>query len=176
MSDILANKKSPQLARVLRSPALLLASWWGTGLSPWAPGTIGSLAALPFCAVCLLYLPLWAVCGVMGLLVAVGVWSAGIAGDAWGQVDHGAIVIDEVLGQLLAVALPYYVIGYRGAGLEFWIVGFALFRLFDISKPWPASYFDQRMKTAWGVMLDDVAAGIWAGLLAIPLLWGLALL
>ena len=118
--------------------------------------------------------------GVAAVLMWVGVWCADTAGTAWGQVDHGAIVIDEVLGQLLALALPFFVLrdvlgqGPHEPGL--WILGFLLFRLFDITKPWPASYFDRRVKTAWGVMLDDIAAGIWAGVVAIPLLLGLATL
>jgi len=180
MSKAAIKPHPPTLAQVLGSPALLLATWWCTGLSPRAPGTVGSLAALPLCALCLLHLPFWGVLGVAAVLLWVGVWCAGTAGAAWGQVDHGAIVIDEVLGQLLAVAVPYFVlrVGFEQGPNELvlGIVGFVLFRLFDITKPWPASYFDRQVKTAWGVMLDDVAAGIWAGVVAIPLLVGLAVL
>lgn len=180
MNEARENTDPPTIAQVLGSPALLLATWWCTGLSPRAPGTVGSLAALPLCALCLLYLPLWGVLGVAAVLLWVGVWCADTAGKAWGQVDHGAIVIDEVLGQLLALALPFFVLrdvlGQGPNELGLWILGFLLFRLFDITKPWPASYFDRRVKTAWGVMLDDIAAGIWAGVVAIPLLLGLATL
>ena len=101
------NVEAPTAAEVIKSPALLLATWWGTGLSPRAPGTVGSLAALPFCSIWLLYLPPWGVAGVALLLLFLGVWAAEQAGAAWGKPDHGAIVIDEVLGQLLALALPY---------------------------------------------------------------------
>jgi len=167
------NVEAPTAAAVIKSPALLLATWWGTGLSPRAPGTVGSLAALPFCSIWLLYLPPWGVAGVALLLLFLGVWAAEQAGAAWGKPDHGAIVIDEVLGQLLALALPYYVLGASAVSFQFLLVGFVLFRLFDIAKPWPVSYFDNHWKSGWGVMLDDVVAGLLAGLgalLVLPLL------
>ena len=107
------------------------------------------------------------------MLLFIGVWTAKQAGKAWGKVDHGAIVIDEVLGQLLALALPFYVLDASAISLEFLLVGFLLFRLFDIAKPWPVSHFDNHWKSGWGVMLDDVAAGFLAGLgglLILPLL------
>lgn len=167
------NSEVPTVAQVLRSPALMLATWWGAGLSPRAPGTVGSLVALPFCCVWLLTLPAWGVAGVGLMLLFLGVWAAEQAGKAWGKVDHGAIVIDEVLGQLLALALPYYVLGVPVTSFEFLLVGFLLFRIFDVAKPWPVSYFDIHWKSGWGVMLDDVAAGLLAGsvaLLVLPLL------
>ena len=107
------------------------------------------------------------------MLLFLGVWAAEQAGAAWGKPDHGAIVIDEVLGQLLALALPYYVLGASAVSFQFLLVGFVLFRLFDIAKPWPVSYFDNHWKSGWGVMLDDVVAGLLAGLgalLVLPLL------
>ena len=167
------NSQLLTVAQVLKSPALLLATWWGAGLSPRAPGTVGSLAALPFCYFWLLALPAWGVAGLGLTLLFIGVWAAKQAGKAWGKVDHGAIVIDEVLGQLLALALPFYVLDASAISLEFLLVGFLLFRLFDIAKPWPVSHFDNHWKSGWGVMLDDVAAGFLAGLgglLILPLL------
>ena len=169
MSEAGSIAREPEPKEVLRSPALLLATWFGTGLVPRAPGTVGSVAALPCCVMALLYLPPWAVLVTAGVLLCLGSWAAAVAGQRWGQVDHGAIVIDEVLGQLIAVALPFYVLTPEAVGLGFWLLGLALFRAFDIAKPWPVSYFDQHMKSALGVMLDDVAAGIGAGLLAIAM-------
>ena len=113
------NSQLPTVAQVLKSPALLLATWWGAGLSPRAPGTVGSLAALPFCYFWLLALPAWGVAGLGLTLLFIGVWAAKQAGKAWGKVDHGAIVIDEVLGQLLALALPFYVLDASAISLEF---------------------------------------------------------
>ncbi len=167
------SNQSPSVGQVIKSPGLLLATWWGSGLSPKAPGTVGSVAALPFCYFWLLTLPGWGVAGVALLLLLLGVWAAEQAGEAWGKVDHGAIVIDEVLGQLLALALPFYAMGASAISLELLLVGFLLFRLFDVAKPWPVSYFDNHWKSGWGVMLDDVAAGVLAGLgglLILPLL------
>ena len=167
------NSEAPTVAEVIKSPALLLATWWGTGLSPRAPGTVGSVAALPFCTFWLLYLPAWGVAGVAFVLLILGVWAAEQAGAAWGKADHGAIVIDEVLGQFLALAVPCYVLGASAASFHLLLVGFVLFRFFDIAKPWPVSYFDKHWKSGWGVMLDDVVAGLLAGLgavLVLPLL------
>ncbi len=91
-----------------------------------------------------------------------------------GKVDHGAIVIDEVVGQLIAVAIPFYLLGVAILSLpEALFLGFVAFRLFDIVKVWPADYFDVHSKNGWGVMLDDVFAGIWAGI--VVALLGLAL-
>ena len=151
--------------------AEVLASWFGAGFSPVAPGTVGSLAALPFVALVLMLDIQWVlVCSL--LLMLVGVWSAGIAGRHWGQVDHGSIVIDEVLGQLLAIAIPHYLLGGQIAPVWLYSLGFLGFRLFDIVKPWPADVFDRRAKNGWGVMLDDVVAGIWAGpVVTLLLMW-----
>jgi phosphatidylglycerophosphatase A len=136
-------------------PASLIATWFGAGLLPWAPGTWGSLAALPFA---------WAIAavfGVGGLLVAaalaflLGWWAAERVGRASGVEDQGAIVIDEVAGQWLAVAVaPLDPIAY--------LLGFLLFRLFDITKPWPASWADRSLPGGLGVMTDDVVAGLYA--------------
>jgi phosphatidylglycerophosphatase A len=168
------NSQLPSVGQVIRSPALLLATWWGSGLSPRAPGTVGSVAALPFCYLWLLTLPGWGVAGVAFVLLFLGVWAATQAGEAWGKVDHGAIVIDEVLGQLLALAIPFYVMSTSVISLELLLIGFVLFRLFDVSKPWPVSYFDNHWKSGWGVMMDDVAAGVLAGLGALLVLTLLA--
>jgi phosphatidylglycerophosphatase A len=169
-----ATAEAISAASVIRSPSLLIASWFLSGLAPVAPGTAGSLAALPLVAAVLHMLPLpWTVALVV-LLFGLGVWSASEAGRRWGKVDHGAIVIDEVVGQLIAVAIPFYLLGDAILSLpEALFFGFVAFRLFDIVKVWPADYFDVHSKNGWGVMLDDVFAGIWAGIVVVIL--GLAL-
>ena len=101
------NGEAPTAAVVIKSPAWLLATWWGTGLSPRAPGTVGSLAALPFCSIWLLYLALWGVAGDALLPMYMGVWAAVQAGAAWGKPGTGCLVIDGVLDQLLAPGRPY---------------------------------------------------------------------
>jgi phosphatidylglycerophosphatase A len=143
--------------------AIVIASWFGSGFAPKAPGTVGSLAALPLIWPLLYFSPLWLVVVVTIFLFLAGIWAAGVAGRAWGKVDHGSIVIDEVVGMVLAVSVPFYLLGQWADMLMVAAVSFMTFRCFDIAKPWPVSLIDRRMKTGMGVMLDDVAAGLYAG-------------
>ena len=136
----------------------LIATWFGVGLVPGAPGTAGSLAALPFAWAIATYL------GPLGLAVAVaaafvaGVWASGRYARKRGVADPGAVVIDEVAGQWLALVLvPPSLVNYA--------IGFALFRLFDVIKPWPISALDRGVKGGLGVMLDDLLAGALAAIL-----------
>lgn len=141
----------------LKRPSALLATWFGSGLLPKAPGTWGSLAALPFA---------WAIQsqgGQIALLVAavlvfvIGIWASDRMAQELGIKDPGSIVIDEVAGQWLALAfVPLSIWSY--------VAGFILFRLADITKPWPASLADRRVAGGLGIMLDDVIAGAYAGL------------
>ncbi len=129
-----------------------LAVWFGAGLSPKAPGTMGSLAALPFAWVITLHF------GALGLLLAsaavflIGIWASGAVIKRDGDPDPGEVVIDEVAGQWLAL-IP--------AGLDpvLFAVGFFAFRLFDIWKPWPIGWADRSIKGGPGVMADDLLAG-----------------
>lgn len=133
----------------------LLATWFGCGLSPRAPGTVGTLGAIPV-GVALLYCG-----GIEGLLAAtmiifaLGLWAAREYERHTGAHDPGAIVIDEVAGMWLAMAVA-------GLNVVMIILAFALFRLFDIKKPWPVSWADQKLPGAWGVMTDDMIAGAYA--------------
>ena len=137
----------------LSHPAGFLATGGGVGLLRPAPGTWGSLLALPLAAVIV-----WSA-GEIGLLVAAaiatgaGTWAAAYVGRG-GDHDAGIIVIDEIAGQWLCLVPVAYDFGL-------YVVAFALFRLFDIAKPWPASWVDRRLKTPFGVMLDDVVAGLY---------------
>jgi phosphatidylglycerophosphatase A len=132
---------------------VILAAWGPCGFSPVAPGTAGTLGAIPLWWA-LSLLPRPALPLAILLLTALGIVAAGRAGRYWGVTDASAIVLDEVVGYLVTVALVPF--SWPAAAL-----GFALFRIFDVTKPWPVSVFD-RMKSAWGVMLDDVAAGLFA--------------
>jgi phosphatidylglycerophosphatase A len=134
----------------------LLATWFGSGLLPKAPGTWGSLAALPF-AFAIHYLA-----GQFALLLAsltifaIGCWASGVHAKRLGVKDPGEIVIDEVAGQWLTLAfVPVSAWAY--------VAGFVLFRLADIFKPWPASWLDRKVEGGLGVMADDMAAGLYAG-------------
>ncbi len=136
----------------MRSPINFIALGFGTGLAPVAPGTFGTLPAL------LLWIPLsnlhWSVyLAIVTAMAVAGIWICQIASDSSGHHDHGSIVWDEIVGYLIAVfAIPF--------SLTAMVVGFVLFRLFDIAKPWPISWADKQVKGGLGIMLDDVIAGL----------------
>jgi len=145
-----------RLLRVGHALAVLIGTGCGTGFSPVASGTVGSLVGVA------LYLPLAAaglpaVAIAVAVLFPIGVWAAGVCGRRYGAHDHGRIVVDEIVGQIIALAS----IPARPGWL---IAGFLLFRLFDIWKPFPAGRIDARWRTPFGVMADDVVAGVYANL------------
>jgi phosphatidylglycerophosphatase A len=143
--------------------AHLLATWFGAGRLPRAPGTWGSLVALPFAAALAWLGGPWLVLLATLAVFGLGVWASERYMAAVGLHDPAAIVIDEVVGQWLTVALlPLTPIAY--------LVGFVLFRIADMAKPWPARWIDRTMAGGVGVMLDDVVAGVYAGGLALVLL------
>ena len=143
--------------------SFVVASSFGVGYCPFASGTAGSLATLPLAfAVAYFY-------GVWGILVAAVIaFFAGIAASRevlkYTKHDPSLIVIDEVVGQLLAFALVADKLVANTQAWAVYVIGFALFRLFDIWKPQPARWADQKVLNAWGVMLYDVFAGIYAAL------------
>jgi phosphatidylglycerophosphatase A len=142
-------------------PKVLIATAGGAGLLPGAPGTWGSLLALPTGAAihALGGAAALASTAVIAFLVGWHASSAWLAADP-SRKDPGAIVIDEVVGQwLVLLVLPLDPLAYAG--------GFLLFRLFDIWKPWPVSFLDRRIGGGLGVMLDDVGAAIYAGAVAL---------
>jgi phosphatidylglycerophosphatase A len=144
-------------------PAVVLATWFGIGLLPIAPGSWASLAALPFG---------WAIrdrFGFAGLTAAaavaffVGWWAAGIVAKASAVEDPGAVVIDEVAGQwLVLTAAPLDPLAYA--------LAFLLFRVFDSWKPWPARWADRHVKGGLGIVLDDLLAAVYALLVLFGLL------
>ncbi|AYA03183.1 phosphatidylglycerophosphatase A [Acinetobacter sp. WCHAc010034] len=133
---------------------------FGSGLAPKAPGTFGSAFAL-------LFIPLWLVIGFSGTIIAValmsliGIYICGQTAKVMGVHDDGRIVWDEFAGQ----SLTFLPLLYLGAMNWFWaLAGFALFRLFDIWKPWPIRVIDRQVGGGFGIMLDDIIAGAWAAL------------
>ncbi len=143
----------------LRHPACLLATWFGIGLLRPAPGTLGSLIALPI-AWGIVYLggPI-ALAIATAMVFAVGCWASDVYEKAGDGKDPSPVVIDEVAGQwLVLIAAPLEPIYY--------LAGFVLFRLCDILKPWPANWADRSVGGGLGIMLDDVLAALY-GLLAI---------
>jgi phosphatidylglycerophosphatase A len=142
---------------VLRDPVHLLAFGLGTGLSPVAPGTVGSLLG-----VALAWLLQPAALGLqigVGLgLVLAGIWLCGESARRIGVHDHSGIVWDEI-------AAMYLVLFWVPPDVLTWAAGFLLFRLFDIWKPWPISDLDHRMRGGAGIMLDDLVAALYAACL-----------
>jgi phosphatidylglycerophosphatase A len=153
----------------LSNPAVLLATVFGIGWLPKAPGTWGSLAALPAAWW------LMSVGGVEALAVAsvvvfaIGVWACGGYSKATGTHDAGACVIDEVVGQwIVLLVVPLDPMFYAAA--------FLVFRFFDIVKPWPTGWADRAVHGGFGVMLDDVLAGIQGAVVMGLALWAIAAL
>jgi phosphatidylglycerophosphatase A len=138
----------------MRPIVLAIASGLGLGYIPVAPGTFGTMLAVPlFWAMS--YQPWWLYLLSLVALIALASFAAQAASVAWGETDCQKIVIDEVAGyattMFLAPALWQYA-----------LAGFIYFRIFDIVKPWPASYFDRHVHNGFGVVMDDVAAGAYA--------------
>lgn len=138
----------------LKNPVHFLALGFGSGLAAKAPGTFGTLAAVPLYLL-LAQLPLSWYLAVTLVCVLAGIYICDKAARDMGVHDHGAIVWDEVAGLLITmIAAP--------AGVLWLVVGFVLFRLFDIIKPWPIRWLDAKVEGGFGIMIDDVLAGIFA--------------
>ncbi len=138
---------------VWRNPVHFLAFGCGAGAAPLAPGTFGTLAAVPlYLFIADLHLPFYL--ALVTLLFVLGVWLCGETARDIGVHDHPGIVWDEVVGFLLAMtAAP--------PGWAWLVAGFLLFRLFDIWKPWPIRHLDRKLGGGVGIMLDDVIAGLY---------------
>jgi len=147
----------PVAARQLLNPSCLVALGFGSGLLPVAPGTAGTLAAVPLYLL-LQDLPLGAYLTVVLVFLFGGILVCGYTAARLGVHDHPAIVWDEVVGYLVTMtAAP--------AGWSWLAAGFVLFRLLDIIKPWPIGWLDRRVHGGTGIMLDDVIAGVFAAAL-----------
>jgi len=147
--------------------ALAVARLGPLGLSPWMPGTVGSAAAALLSPWLFLPLPAWARLSVLAAVFVLGARAAGRAETLLGRKDPGQVNIDELLGQWTTF-LPLARTADPGALL----LGFVLFRLFDILKPWPVRSSETWLPGGYGVMLDDLLAGVYAAasLLAIAAL------
>lgn len=146
------------------SPWHWLAFGCGAGLLKPAPGTWGTLIAVPF-AWMLSWLSLPARCGVVGVAALAGIWICGRVGRDLGVADHSGIVWDEIVGYWVAVIL------FEWSWLLA-LLAFGLFRLFDIAKPLVVGWLDRNLHGGLGVMADDLAAGVLTALLLAPLAWG----
>jgi phosphatidylglycerophosphatase A len=140
-----------------------IATWFGAGTSPIVSGTVGSLAALPFAYAIQITWGSWALFFAAIAMFIIGCWASEQFVKHSGKEDPGEIVVDEVAGQwlLLSVLFPTW---------QSYLVGFILFRIFDIVKPWPVCVADRKVKGGFGVMLDDMLAAFYPILLYIVLI------
>jgi phosphatidylglycerophosphatase A len=144
---------APNVGFLLRHPAHWIALGFGVGLAPVAPGTFGTLIAIPIAAVLRAYFPDAAFVAAIAVFALIGIWAAQVTGRDLGVPDHGAIVWDEVVAFLLVL----YFVGEDTVRIA---VAFVVFRFFDIVKPLPIRQLDARLKNGIGVMADDfLAAG-----------------
>ena len=147
-----------------------IATGLGSGLAPVAPGTFGTLAALPACWALGHYLPLWGYLLATVSLFCIGWWAAGWVVRTYKVEDPGVIVIDEWAG----MAITWLPVAYWPQTQNFWLVlvtAFVAFRVTDIVKPWPASWADAKVQGGFGAMLDDAFAGLWSAGIMLLLLW-----
>lgn len=153
MSGGSAGAASPRHL-ALRTAAGFVAYGMGAGLSPLAPGTVGSLVAIPL-AVPLLMLPPFLFWSAWLAAFAVGTYCSAVTSEKLGHKDPGGIVCDEIVAMWLVLAcVPRHPL--------WWLAGFALFRLFDIVKPWPIRALERRVGGGAGIMLDDLLAAAYA--------------
>lgn len=141
------------MVRSVNTVAKALSTAFGAGYSPIAPGTCGTIVTVPL-ACALAPVALWQYALIVAAVIAIGIWAADRADRAWGTHDSGRIVIDEVAGYLVTMALVD-----RGHWVPL-LVGFVVFRVLDIAKPPPIRWLDQNVPGGFGVVIDDVAAGV----------------
>lgn len=144
----------PSFAWLLQRPWCFLAFGFGSGLAPKAPGTFGTLPALPMAFILfLLGVSGWCLALLCAVLFFWGIKICDHAEKELGMQDYGGIVWDEIVAMMLVLAfVPFK--------WHWWLAAFVLFRLFDALKPWPIKWFDARIHGGFGIMLDDVIAAL----------------
>jgi len=145
----------PDARFLVAHPAHFIALGFGSGLAPKAPGTFGTLVAFPLYWALAQFLPPLAIAYLAIPLFFLGVWACEVTGRDLGVQDHGAMVWDEIVAFLPLLAVS-------SADIRLQLVAFALFRLFDIWKPFPIRELERRVKGGMGVMIDDVMAAFYA--------------
>lgn len=137
-------------------PVCLTSTFFGCGLLPFAPGTWGSAAALPIAWMVRDQFGVVALLAVTAVVFLAGLWASTIYVRRTSEADPSPIVIDEVAGQMLVLAVA-------PLQWDWFLAGLVLFRIFDIVKPWPVSWAERRFRNGFGVMADDVLAALYAG-------------
>ena len=153
----MTNESRISARKVLTDPVHLLAFGLGTGLSPVAPGTVGTLVGVVLAWLTLDLGP-YSQIGIAVFLVLAGIWICGNSSKRIGQHDPGGIVWDEI-------AAMYIVLLVAPATIAAWILAFVAFRVFDIVKPWPIRDLDHSIGGGLGIMLDDLVAALYAAIL-----------
>lgn len=150
----------------LKNPWHLLATGFGSGLSPVVPGTMGTLASVPFYLL-LVQLPIVLYVSVVVITCLVGIKICQVTSDDMQVHDHGSIVWDEFAGfWITMLVVPLF--NLSPLDWKWLVTGFVLFRFFDMVKPWPIGWLDKRVHGGLGIMLDDIVAGVMS---AIALYW-----
>lgn len=155
----------PTARMIFTDPVMLAAFGFGTGLSPKAPGTAGTLVGIPFFLL-MQDLSLVYFSTLTAFFFGIGCWFCGYAADKLGVHDHGGIVWDEIVGFLVTM-LPVYFIKPEAEWLTLpvvLVIAFLAFRVFDVIKPPPIKWADKRLPGGFGIMFDDLLAGIFAAL------------
>jgi phosphatidylglycerophosphatase A len=143
--------------RLVRFSVRFLASGCFSGHIPFAPGTMGTLAAIPLYLLLVNTLQGWLYAGALIALTLVAIWISGLAATIYDRKDPPQVVIDEIAGFMLTMtAIP--------PDAMYIIMGFILFRVFDILKPQPAGWINDRMRGGSGIVLDDIVAGLYANI------------
>ena len=158
---------SPNIGQFnLRNPVHLLATGFGSGCIPFAPGTWGTLAAIPFYWLASMLTPAWYL-SVVALMIVAGIGLCGRTASNLNTHDHPGIVWDEFAGFFITMS-------FAPPGWLWIAAGFVLFRLFDILKPWPVGQIDASLKSGLGIMADDIVAGLyaWLCLQGLVFFWG----
>ena len=143
--------------RLGRFSVRFFASGFFSGHIPFAPGTMGTLVAIPLYLLLVGSLQGWSYAGAVVALTLAAIWISGLAEKIYGRKDPPQVVIDEIAGFMLTMtAVP--------PSAMYIVMGFILFRLFDIIKPQPAGWINDRMRGGSGIVLDDIVAGLYANI------------
>ena len=160
----------------------IIATWFGSGLLPKAPGTWGSLAAIPFAYIMSVYTCPYALISGTVALFFIGILASDKVEKSAQKKDPGFIVVDEVVGQWIALLpLPFLYSILDPDSFYFFsapiaAVSFLAFRIFDIWKPWPINYADKNIPGGFGIMFDDVIAGMYALIITSALTAGIVMI
>ena len=160
------DKHEHNVKITIKTPMQFLASGFGSGCAPVAPGTFGTLAAIPIWILLSFLSPITYAILVVAIFV-LGCYVSEKASQEMGVHDHGGIVIDEFVGYFITM----FLVPLSWVNI---LLGFILFRIFDVLKPWPIKVLDRQVKGGFGIMIDDVLAGFMALVCMHLLLWGYA--